>query len=163
MSFDWMGMAPRYRRSVKSFEWDVCPVPAGPSGGAPILKGNQLVMYRECAHPEAAWRFMRFLTGVKTESWLYGDTLRRGDPARKSVAYSKEFLTAVRPPFNTRAYLSALENGRSLPIDARWQEWVTALNVELDELWAGRDRNAASVLARGTQRVNAVLASEEGF
>ena len=163
MSFDWMGMAPRYRKAVKSFDWDICPVPTGPSGGAGILKGNQLVMYRECAHPDKAWRFMRFMTGVKTESWLYGDKLRRGDPSRKSVAYSPAFQNATRAPYNIKAYLSALENGRALPIDARWQEWLTALNVELDELWAGRERNAAMVLARASRRVDAVLASEEGF
>jgi len=163
MSFDWMGMAPRYRKAVKSFEWDICPVPDGPAGRTSILKGNQLVMYRECEHPDMAWRFMRFLTGAKTEAWLYGDKLRRGDPSRKSVAYSPEFLHASRAPYNTRAYLSALENGRLLPIDARWQEWLTALNAELDELWSGREPNARAVLDRAVRRVDAVLASEEGF
>jgi multiple sugar transport system substrate-binding protein len=163
MSFDWMGMAPRYRKAVKSFQWDICPVPSGPAGGPSILKGNQLVMYRECAHPDAAWRFMRFLTSPETEARLYGDTLRRGDPSRKTVAYSRDFLHATRSPFNTRAYLSALTNGKLLPINARWQEWTTALNVELDELWSGRERDAAAVLKRATRRVNAVLAGEEGF
>ena len=67
---------------------------------------------------------MRFLTSDATEQRLYGDRLRRGDPSRKSVAFSAEFLHASRPPFNTRTYLSALENGRALPINARWQEWV---------------------------------------
>ncbi|HLJ57526.1 MAG TPA: sugar ABC transporter substrate-binding protein [Chthonomonadaceae bacterium] len=163
MTFDWMGMAPRFRRAVKSFDWDVCPVPYGPAGGAGILKGNQLVMSAETAYPEKAWRFMRYLTSARTEAMLYGDKLRRGDPARRSVARSQEFLHASRPPYNTGAYLSALENGRLLPIDARWQEWSTVLNAELDELWGGRDLDAARVLARAASKVDAVLASEEGF
>jgi len=163
MTFDWMGMAPRYRKSVRSFDWDICPVPFGPFGGASILKGNQLVMYRECEHPEEAWRFMQFMTGAKTEKWLYGDALRRGDPARKSVAVSPEFLNARHAPFNTPAYVSALENGRALPITPRWGEWVTALNAELDELWSGRDRSAAAVLSRAVRKVDVILASDEGF
>jgi multiple sugar transport system substrate-binding protein len=161
MTFDWMGMAPRYRK-VKSFQWDICPVPRGPVSGSTILKGNQLVMYRECPHPQEAWKFMRFLTGPEAEMRLYG-SLRRGDPSRKSVAYAPEFLKTKQPPFHTGVYLTAVENGRPLPIDARWFEWVTAMNAELDNLWSGRERSAAVVLHHAADKVNAVLASEEGY
>ena len=148
---------------MKSFEWDVCPVPKGPKGDPSIIKGNQLVMYRECPHPAAAWKFMRYVTGPETENELYGDALPAQRPRAKAGRYSPEFLNSSKPPFNTRAYLSALENGRELPITPRWQEWTTALNSELDELWSGRERDAGVVLRRATRRANQVLASEEGF
>lgn len=162
MLLDYMGLAPRLRKVVKDFDWDICPVPAGPAGSRTILKGNQLVMYRECPHPDAAWKFMRYLTGPEAENLLYA-RLRRGAPSRKSVAYSKTFLTADAPPHNTQAYLTAVLNGKELPIDARWAEWTQAMNTELEELWSGRERDASVVLRRAADRVNAVLNSEEGF
>lgn len=163
MVLDWMGLAPRLRKNVKDFEWDICPVPSGPRGNATVIKGNQLAMYRETAHPQAAWRFMRFLTSPETEQMLYGE-LRRGAPTRRAVALSPAFLEAKEPPFNTRVYLSAVERGRPLPITARWQQWTTeALAPELDNLWSGRERDARVVLKRATEKVNAVLADEEGF
>lgn len=164
MACDFMGLAPRLWRTSKEMDWDIAPVPTGPRGGSTIVKGNQLVMYAECPHPEAAWKFMRFLTGPEAENLLYG-TLRRCAPTRKAVATSATFLTPdpKKPPQNTRVYLSAVEKGRALPINARWAEWTQAQNSAMDDLWSGRERDAAVVCRRAAQKVNEVLASEEGY
>jgi multiple sugar transport system substrate-binding protein len=62
MTVDWSGNSVRYRKTIKDFEWDVCPLPTGPKSGDSIVKGNQLVIYHESAHPDVAWRFIRYLT-----------------------------------------------------------------------------------------------------
>lgn len=164
MTWDFLGLAPRLWKTAKDMDWDICPVPAGPKGNKTILKGNQLVMYRECQYPEAAWKFMRYLTGPEAERLLYGK-LRRGAPSRKSVADSEAFLKPdpKKPPRNTKVYLSAVENGKALPINARWAEWTQAQTSAMDDLWAGRDLDAAAVCQRAAQKVNDVLASEEGY
>lgn len=162
MVLDYMGLAPRLRKAVKNFEWDICPVPRGPQDDRTVLKGNQLVMYQECEHPQEAWRFMRFLTGPEAETLLYGK-LRRCAPSRKAVASSPAFLHADAAPFHTGVYLSAFQKGRELPINPRWAEWTTAMNSEMDNLWSGRERDARVVLRRAASKVNAVLESEEGF
>ncbi|HLK13298.1 MAG TPA: sugar ABC transporter substrate-binding protein, partial [Fimbriimonadaceae bacterium] len=122
MVFDFMGMAPRYRSVVKSFDWDVAPIPRGPVTGASLVKGNQLVMASCTKNPGAAWRFMRFLTGVDAENLLYAK-LRRCFPTRVSVAESSAYLEADAPPFHMRAFIDAVKTGRPLPIDDRWAEW----------------------------------------
>jgi multiple sugar transport system substrate-binding protein len=163
MVFDWMGMSPRYRDNIRDFEWDICPLPSGPAGNATPLKGNQLVMYRETAHPEAAWKFMRFLTSRETEKVLYGDARRRAIPTRQSVAASPEFLVPNKPPYHVKAFLRPLENGREFPINPRWSEWTTVLTADLDDLWQGREKDAGVVLRRVVPKINAILSSEEGF
>ena len=162
MVFDFMGMTPRFRKVIHKFEWDVCPVPSGPFGRTTLCKGNQLVMSAETAHPNEAWRFERFITSQSTEHELYVE-LRRCFPTRKAMAYSQDYLRTNKPPFNNWAFVDAIEHSRPLPINNRWSEWTNAFNSEIDNLIAGRERNAGAVLKRAKIKVDKVLADEEGF
>ena len=162
MSIDWMGMTPRYRKAVKDFQWDVVPIPTGPASGATIVKGNQLVIPKHCKHPQAAWRFARFITSEKTEQLLY-ITNRRSFPTRKAVATSKEYLDSSLPPSQIHIFVDAVKGGKQLPIDDRWSEWTTTMNNELDALWSGRERDARIVGKEAAKAVNKVLAEEPGW
>lgn len=158
MTFDWMGMTPRYRSVVKSFDWDVVPLPLAKT----VVKGNQLVVAAKSQHPEAAWRFVRFMTGVAVETELYAH-IRRSFPTRKSVAESPDFLRTTQPPYNTRAFVDSIEGGKALPITDRWQEWTQILSSEIDNLVAGRERSAERALRRAEAKINAALAEPPGF
>ena len=162
MVFDFMGMSPRFRKVIHKFEWDVCPVPKGPFGNTTLCKGNQLVMYAETKHPAEAWKFERFITSETTENELYVK-LRRCFPTRKAMAYSPDYLKSTLPPFNNWVFVDAVEHSRPLPINDRWSEWTTAFNSEIDNLIAGRERDAKVVLSRAKVKVDKVLAEEAGF
>ena len=162
MTFDFMGMAPRYRTAAKDFKWDVVPIPRGPAGVASLVKGNQLVMASCTQHPQAAWRFIRFMTSVKAEDLLYVD-FRRCFPTRIAVAESKAYIQTDAPPFHTQAFLDAVKTGRPLPIDDRWQEWTNAVQPHLDELFAGRSPGAAREMAAAAREADKVLAQDPGW
>lgn len=162
MQFDWMGMSPRFRKVIKSFDWDVCPLPSGPAGFDTIVKGNQMVIYSGTKYPEASWRFVRFMTGPEVEKELYIGH-RRSAPTRKAVAYSPEFLNTKEPPFQLDTFLRSLEKGKELPITERWSEWTTALTTEQDKLFTGSERDASVVMKRAAQKIDEILADEEGF
>jgi multiple sugar transport system substrate-binding protein len=162
LSFNWMGMAPRYNKVIKNFDWDICPLPSGPYGNLSVVKGNQLVASRETAHPKEAWRFIRFMTSKEVEQKLYVE-MRRNFPTRIAVSHSRSFLEAKSRPFHTDVYIREVEHARELPIDARWSEWTTAFNSELDALNSGRDRDAARVLKRAAAKATEVLQDQEGF
>lgn len=161
MHFDWMGMTPRYREAATGFEWDVCPIPSGPGGGAAVLKGNQLVMSAETKHPEEAWKLVKFITGEKVERILA--RARRSFPTRKAVAYSDDFLKSSLPPFNMRAFTYAVETGRPFPITSRWGEWTREFNSTIDLLLGGIEHDARGVARRAEERANAALAVKEGL
>ena len=162
MVFDFMGMTPRYRKLIDQFEWDVCPVPRGPYGNTTLCKGNQLVIYSETAHPAEAWRFERFITSAATEEDLYVKR-RRCFPTRKAMAYSQAYLKTTLPPFNNWVFVDAVEHSRPLPINDRWSEWMQTFGSEIDNLIAGRERDAGTVLRRAKIKVDKVLAEEAGF
>ena len=88
---------------------------------------------------------------------------RRCFPTRKAVANSNEFLDSSLAPTQIHIFLDAVKEGKQLPIDARWAEWTTAMNNELDFLWNGRDKNAAIVADRAAKAVNKVLSEEPGW
>jgi multiple sugar transport system substrate-binding protein len=161
MVFGWAGESPRYRK-IKSFEWDVVPLPRGPDAMATLVKGNQLVMNRETRHPAEAWSFMKFMTGPDAEMILAAQ-LRRCAPTRRSVATSPEYLAADQAPFHPDVFPISVEAGRELPITHRWQEWTTELNRFLDLLWLGTERDAAKVMQQAVPAINAILREEEGF
>lgn len=161
MEVEWMGITPRLRDTAK-FDWDVCPMPIKP-GGTTLVKGNQLVMSAESKHPEAAWEFMKFMTGKRTEEKLYVD-LRRCFPTRKDVAYSPEFLASGnRPPHHLDAFIYSVEKGRVLPITSRWAEWNTEFNSGLEPLFNGTTHDIDGTLAEAQRRANETLAVREGL
>ena len=161
MQMEWMGVTPRLREAAK-FDWDVCPIPLKP-GGTTMVKGNQLVMSAESRHPEAAWAFMKFMTGKRTEMKLYAD-LRRCFPTRKDVAYSAAYLgSGVQPPHHLDAFVWSVERARKMPITTRWGEWTTEFNGAVEPLYNGTTDDVAGTLREGQRRANAMLAVREGL
>jgi len=162
MVFDWMGMSPRFRKVVKSFDWDVCPPPKGPAGFVGIVKGNQLVVSSNSKHPKEAWRFIRFLTGVEGETRLCAE-IRRAFPTRVGVAKSSAYLASDRAPHQITAFVESVEAGKMLPINDRWSEWTQIFNQEIDNLMSGRERDARVVLTRAKTKIDAALAEDPGY
>ena len=113
-------------------------------------------------HPQAAWRFMRFVTSPAAENLLYVK-LRRCFPTRVAVAESKAYLESVAPPFHMHAFLDAVRTGRPLPIDDRWPEWTNSMQAHLDQIWAGRGLGVAAELANAARDANRILAQEPGW
>jgi multiple sugar transport system substrate-binding protein len=162
MHWGWAGESPRFRKNIKSFRWDIVPTPAGPMGNHTVVKGNQLCIFRESRHPEAAWEFVKFMTGPVAERMLCGK-LRRAVPTRLSVQRDPEYLRAEAPPYHTDVFLTSVKRGRTLPIDWRYQEWSQVFNSELEGLLNVNERDVPTTLAAATRRVNDVLGGEEGF
>ncbi len=161
MTVDWMGITPRLREAAK-FDWDVCPMPVDP-GGTTLIKGNQLVMSAGSRHPEAAWAFMKFMTGQEAERKLYVE-MRRSFPTRIDVATSPEYLRSdAKPPHHLDAFVSSIERGRVLPITSRWSEWTTEFNSALEPLFNGTPGNVDETLREAERRANATLAVREGL
>jgi multiple sugar transport system substrate-binding protein len=163
MHWDWAGVTPRFRKNIgKQFEWDIVPTPTGPAGDRTVLKGNQMTVFRETPHPELAWEFVRFMTGPEAELLLYGK-YRRCVPVRISVQNDPRYLKTTEPPFHTDVFLESIRRGRTLPIDARYQEWSQEYNSALDVLFNVGEGDAKQACQAAAVRINAILSGEEGF
>lgn len=162
MHWGWAGETPRFRKNIKKFEWDITPVPTGPAGNATVLKGNQLVIHKHSEHPELAWEFVKFMTGPEGELIL-GSKWRRCVPTRLSVQQKPEYLQSDKPPFHNDVFLETVKRGRTLPIDARYQEWSQVFNTATDALFNVGTTTVEKASRDATERINRLLAGEEGF
>jgi hypothetical protein len=88
---------------------------------------------------------------------------RRQSPTRVALARSREFRLPKQPPFNMDAVAETVREGRPLPLGERWPEIAQVLNSNLDNLWAGRERDAASVARRTQLAINRLLQEEPGL
>lgn len=66
-----------------SFEWDIGPRPMGPAGRGYYLASDMFGINANTEHPEAAWRFVNYLTG-RAGMRAHMEVMGRG-PARRSV------------------------------------------------------------------------------
>lgn len=162
MHWGWAGESPRFRKNIKGFDWDLVPTPSGPKANYSVVKGNQLVIYKETANPDAAWEFVKYMTGPEAEM-LLGGKLRRVVPTRFSVQRDPRYLHADQPPYHTDVFLEAVKNGKTLPIDWRYQEWSQVFNSAMEGYFNIGTGTAESACRDAAARVNAVLSGEEGF
>ena len=163
MVFGWAGESPRYRTTIKDFDWDIAPPPAGPGGRVTPVKGNQLFMYSESKHKPEAWRFIKFMTSQQAEMLLCG-RLRRAIPTRHSVAQDPHYLAPVDdkgrrvPPYQIHVFTDVLNYGHRMPIDWKWYYWRPAMDAEIELLSIGElpaDRAAhriCQVIDRGIRQ-----------
>lgn len=158
MVFGWAGEAPRFRRQITDFEWDVTVLPAGPQGSPAPLKGNQLVIFHKSPHPKEAWEFLKYMTSSEVEMELCVKR-RRALPTRKSVLYSEEYLKAMEPPFHNDVFIASAQMGHPVPINERWAEWTMAFNSELQRLWIN-EATVDEVVPEIQRQVNKILSEE---
>ncbi len=55
----------RIREIGNSFSWKMAPWPAGPGGRISWAAGDKYAINRQTKHPEAAWKFLKFLTSTQ--------------------------------------------------------------------------------------------------
>lgn len=162
MHWGWSGESPHFRRNIHKFDWDIVPTPSGPSGNFSVVKGNQLTICRETRIPNEAWEFVKFMTGPLAQLQLYGK-LRRCVPTRISVLNDPEYLRTTLPPFHTDVFVDTVRHGRTLPIGPRYNEWQQEYSAATEGLFNIHSDTPEEACAAATKRVNALLASEEGF
>ncbi|MEI7766348.1 MAG: sugar ABC transporter substrate-binding protein [Phycisphaerae bacterium] len=135
MTSGFAGESPRYRKQIgRQFNWDVVPIPTGPTGRHALVKGNGLMLSVRSRHPEAGWRLIRFMCGPQAEQAYCGDQLRRAIPTLLPVAASKAYLQATQPPYNVAAFTNLYQDGRQLPVTDRWADWQPILGRWVERL-----------------------------
>jgi multiple sugar transport system substrate-binding protein len=134
--------------------WATAPLPGpdGPESGTSTAGGSSLVLYRASKHPEAAWRFIAYLSRPDVQARFFH--LTGSLPARRS-AWADSALAADP---RARAFRVQLERVRPLPmvpeaeqISIRLQERAEAAirgAQTSEEALAQRDREVDQVLEK---------------
>ena len=87
------------------FEWDFAPLPRGKDEANCVLTVSWSIA-RDSAHPEEAWKLVKWLTDARSQA--ANARLGLAIPTMRAVAESDAFLDPATPPANDRGFLDAI-------------------------------------------------------
>ena len=126
---------PALKTNFPGVRWDLAPLPRGPVRSATILGSTPMSISAFSEHPEAAWRFYKYLVSSETLQRII--TQADHVPVRRSVVESPAFRAIDIPPSYfvaadavEYAYL-ANERGPN------WTQIAQILQSAVDRAWEG--------------------------
>lgn len=138
-----------------SFEWDVVPLPAGPSGKQNVIGQAGIGVFANAEHPTVAADFLAYFTNPENaeklaayfppprESLLNADTLASGNPR-----LSAEQLQAV--------VVDGIEGAVTKPTHVNFAKLQDTVRAELDALWTA-DADVEAVLQGACSAIEPLL------
>jgi multiple sugar transport system permease protein len=144
-------------RSIKSFRWDVAPLPRKKCAATSVAM-TVYVVPRTSANPARAWRFLRQLVGPEYQTKLA--RMGNGVPALQAIARSSDFLKPDVPPESEQVFLDVLPQARMLPPLANWKKIESLCQSELEGILLVRDTDVPAACARMAAKTDEFLARE---
>jgi multiple sugar transport system substrate-binding protein len=121
--------------SIKTFKWDVAPLPKGKTNLTRVASGGYGIPAK-AAHPKQALKLLRFLSTATSTAYLA--KLGLIIPALKAVAESKQFLQPGGVPAHRGVFIQALSHGRLDPEIPQWSQMVDIISSGTDPIWTGQ-------------------------
>jgi len=138
---------------IKTFAWDVAPLPKGKVQSTRAANGAYVIPAR-AKHPAEAWALIQFFS--QPDNTMELAHLGLIIPALRSAADSPQFLVPGKTPLHRKVFVDALAYGRLDPRTTHWAEMVDSIGSEMDLVWTGqKPPDAAARDACG--KVNAFL------
>jgi ABC-type glycerol-3-phosphate transport system substrate-binding protein len=115
MTLDGPWNIPRWK-AIKGLDWMVAPLPAGPAGRATIVGGEYLAIFKQSAHPNEAWTFVKWMVQPDIQAmWSMKSGYLPVRHAVHDIAVYREFLEKNQA---LKAYVDQLDVARTPnPID----------------------------------------------
>lgn len=125
---------PRFRKDLK-FRWNIAKFPAGKAGSIVDADASGWAISKNSAHPEQAWKLIRFLASKKVCENFTKDGLIV--PARIDVANSDIFLDKSQAPENSRLFIDIIPESKPTPVAENYQEMMDIINARMEYIWNG--------------------------
>ena len=148
---------PRFRE-IEDFEWGIAPLPAGPAEKVTYLAGEHMAIFRQSAHPEAAWAFVKWVVQPEVQAFFSKESGYL--PVRRSTLELSEYREALAEDDRLRAFVDQVPMGRTRrPIDFHHVEINRHIAEAIERSLVG-DEDSAETLRASAERSNALLAQE---
>ncbi len=133
----------------------IAPLPAGAAGKVTSLNPTGAVVYKKSKNPEAAWKFVKFLTSPEAQQMLM--QLKAALPIDKSVLagpYASSFDGA-------QVFADSIAYGHLKPSFKGYDKFTTTLQAELDtNVFNAPNKTAAEAIDAVVGELNAILAQQ---
>ena len=155
---------PKYIANIKSFKWNIAPLPIGSSGKEYNRgDGSAFCVSAHSKNPDAAFKFVKFLAGPGSKGVEILLDRQQMLPALKSMAESDRFLHPDLSltgglKLNKEAFFFGNKNQFSMydPISYLYEKINAVHKAELPEAWNGKV-SAEVALKRAAEQINEIL------
>ena len=146
---------PRYPQLLGDIDWGIAMLPAGPEKHATVVAGEYLAIFKQSAHPEAAWTFVKWMLDPDVQAFW---SMKSGYlPVRKSVHDVPEFLAFLEEHPAHRAFVEQMEYAQAQrPMDFKSVEIQRQLAIAIEKATVG-GQDPATVLREAAVASNALL------
>lgn len=157
MALDGPWNLPRYKTLLQNFDWGFAPLPEGPQQKATIIGGEYLTIFRQSKHPEAAWKFIKWI--IQPQNQAYWAMKSSYLPINRKVLEVPEFQAYLTANPNFKVFVDELEYSlASRPIDYDGLQITRHVAEALERATVGK-ADPAAVLHESAARSNALLAA----
>ncbi len=142
-------------RKIKDFDWDIAPLPVGPSGASAPLGLAGYTILQGSRHPQEALEFLKFVSNQDN----MGITSKYFVPSRQSVLNSDTFLKAAPLPTSDSIKLAVIDQmkaARYFPGNKSWSKIDSTVQGQLDRLYT-QSASVKDVLSEMEKLVNPLL------
>jgi multiple sugar transport system substrate-binding protein len=155
MMLDGPWALPNYPRLLRGMDWAIAPLPAGPDKRATVVGGEYLTIFRQSAHPEAAWAFLRFMARPDVQAFW---SEKSGYlPTRASVMQVPEYQAYLETNPALRVFVEQMAVAQAQrPIDFSPIEIQREIAIAIERSTVGRE-DPRTALARAAANANAML------
>ncbi|MCL5946535.1 MAG: sugar ABC transporter substrate-binding protein [Chloroflexi bacterium] len=125
-----------FRKSAKSFQWDVAPPPLGPHGTKRWVGGGGagFGVYGKTPHADQAWQLMQWVTSATVQKEEVDAGTSMG--SRLSVGQYFIKVNQGKDPANVKMFVEASEhNLHTDPHASHWLQIGNLLTKEFADLW----------------------------
>jgi multiple sugar transport system substrate-binding protein len=141
------------------FEWDVAPLPTGPTGiRANTLGGAGYVLSANSGDLESAWRFLQFLSGPEGHAIFASTGL--AVPALTTQETADAFIAALPETINGQVFIDETANGQLSPVFPGWREIESTIVIPALDLVFNGEMSAAEAIAQIKPQVDNALANQ---
>lgn len=156
MAFGNHALVPTFNE-IETFEWDVVGLPQQ-KRRANLASGAGYVIAANTQHPEAAWEFLKFLSGPKGQALFAESGI--AVPARRSVARSEIFMKP-NAAYNVQVFLDEVEIGEPDPAFVGANKIIEMMNEEvLPPVWRGQ-QNAGPAIKAALPKIEQILTANQ--
>ena len=139
------------------FEWDIAHIPTGPDDTRTTRVASAgHSMYSGTESPDAAWKWMAYLTSEDAFWHWVGTGLKV--PSLKAVASDPKFLDPAQPPVHAQIMLDAFDYGRPEPVTGDWIGVHREVQPALDSINGIERADVQATLDAIADRVNELIA-----
>ncbi len=156
MAFGNHALVPAFS-DIEDFEWNIVRLPQQ-KRRANLAAGAGYVIAADTKQPQAAWEFLKFLSGPKGQAIFAEAGL--AVPARRSVAESEIFIDSEQP-FDAQMFLDEVEIGEPDPAFVGANQIINMMNDEvLPPVWRG-EQDAASAIQAALANIETILVDNQ--